>query len=193
VKQDESAPTEPQATPPPPQVPTSQEPKLEEEGKSDQPARELQEIDYQKLAINIKHMFVDDLTKHLFQLLLGLNTTTLSPPSWSGLNTISLVLRTISTLFVTMREHMIPQQQWFISHLIKSCEKGVHCWDIDEWAQAATGIQSKTKESKSNADSNPVSNQPPGPRVPVPVLVPEVRELFLETLLQVRHQFNLFS
>ena len=85
---------------------------------------------------------------------------------------------------------MIPQQQWFISHLIKSCEKGVHCWDIDEWAQAATGIPSKTNDVKSTTDSNSVSNQPPGPRVPVPVLVPEVRELFLETLLQVNQQLS---
>ena len=139
---------------------------------------DLQETDFQKLAMNIKHMIVDDMTRHLFQLLLTQNTTNMAPPSWSGLNTISLVLRTISILFSTMKEHLIPQQQWFIQHLMKSCESGVSAWDIDEWAKSVTGKSLKSGEEIDNISENIM-------RPPEPVLVSEVRELYFETLLQI--------
>jgi hypothetical protein len=139
--------------------------------------KELQETDFQKLSMNIKRMIVDDLTRHLFQLLLAQNTTNMSPPSWSGLNTISLVLRTISILFSTMKENLIPQHQWFIQHLMKSCESGVSAWDIDEWAKSVTG------QLKKNVDEV-ASEFATNTRPLEPALVSEVRELYFETLLQ---------
>ena len=139
----------------------------------------LKENDFSNLAINIKHMIIHDLAMHLFYLLLAQNTTNLNPPSWSGLNTISLVLRTISTLFSVMREHMIPQQQWFIQHLMKSCNSGVTVWRFEEWMT----INNPSKElvNRSIDDS----------RQTLPVLVSEVRELYLEALLQVKFNINL--
>lgn len=141
---------------------------------------ELKETDFQNLAISIKHMIVQDLTRHLFQLLLVQNTTNFSPPSWSGLSTIGLVLRTISTLFSSMREHMIPQQQWFIQHLIKSCTSGVSVWGIDDWASSVTGTNNDNRSSSDNGNTGGPQNRPNEP-----ILVSEVRELFLEALLQV--------
>ncbi|KAJ3373469.1 GDP/GTP exchange factor for ARF [Kappamyces sp. JEL0680] len=168
------------------QPPAEQSPQSPPEALESPPSKagdesgELQETDFQKLAINIKHMIVDDLTRHLFQLLLAQNTSNYSPPTWSGLNTISLVLRTISTLFSTMREHLIPQQHWFIMHLMKSCESGVTCWDIDDWGSSSPGFSETRKKS-----SESVSAVPQPSRQPSPVLVPEVRELYLEALLQI--------
>lgn len=121
-------------------------------------------------------MIIQDLTRHLFHLLLAQNTTNLNPPSWSGLNTISLVLRTISTLFSAMREHMIPQQQWFIQHLMKSCNSGVTIWGIEEWMTKNTGSTESLESANRSIDHS---------RQPIPVLVSEVRELYLEALLQV--------
>ena len=138
---------------------------------------DFKETDFQNLAINIKHMIVQDMTRHLFQLLLVQNTTNFNPPSWSGLNTISLVLRTISTLFSAMREHMIPQQQWFIQHLMKSCDSGVTVWGIDEWMTSKASAHSGSAESVNRYSDNGKQS--------APVLVSEVRELYLEALLQV--------
>ena len=143
---------------------------------ADDKEKEFEESDFQNLAININHMIIQDLTRHLFHLLLAQNTTNLNPPSWSGLNTISLVLRTISTLFSAMREHMIPQQQWFIQHLMKSCNSGVTIWGIEEWMTKNTGSTESLESANRSIDHS---------RQPIPVLVSEVRELYLEALLQV--------
>ncbi|KAJ3000135.1 GDP/GTP exchange factor for ARF [Globomyces sp. JEL0801] len=141
------------------------------------------ESDFQKLAVNIKHMVVDDFCRYLFQLLQLQNTTVNSPPSWVGLNIISLITRTISTLLSTMRDHLIPQQEWFIHFLMRSYESGVMVWDIDEWMASPT-----FKENVKSKDANPTPLVKGGP-----VLVSEVRELYLDTLLQICRSESSFS
>jgi hypothetical protein len=131
------------------------------------------ENDFRKIAIKIKHMMVDDFCKHLFKLLLVQNVTNSNPPSASTVRTVTLITRTITALFSVMETLLLPQKGWFLQFLMKCCEEGIRTADINEMMPSYQFIVRKSEEnirSRSSGD----------------ILHSAVRELYIETLLQVK-------
>ncbi|KAJ3259131.1 GDP/GTP exchange factor for ARF [Boothiomyces macroporosus] len=141
--------------------------------KEDQEQTQPHKTSMAKLAVSIKQLVVDDLCKYLFQLLLNQNLTTNSPPSWVNLNVISLIMRSITTLFANIQDHLILQREWFIHYLMQSYRSGISVWNIEDWEKFSDKFQDGEKNEKENSNKNG------------PILVKEVRELYLETLLQI--------
>ena len=90
---------------------------------------------------------------------------------------ITHILKAITVLFNSVREHLILQQEWLIQFLVRACESGIVGWDIEDWSMAGNGFDNDKKNNRQ--DSTLSKGSPPD------ILAFEVRELYLETLLQV--------
>jgi Sec7-like guanine-nucleotide exchange factor len=88
-------------------------------------------------------------------------------------------------LLNTIGEHLIPQQEWFLHLVIKSCESGVIGWNIEDWATSGDTFSNDELLLNTKTD-NPA-------RGGKGVLVGEIRELYLETVLQLCRKPSFFT
>nr|KAJ3421720.1 GDP/GTP exchange factor for ARF [Polyrhizophydium stewartii] len=146
------------------------------------------QLELERMAIYLKDMITNDLCKSLFLLLQSTNVTYNNPPSWQALSLITQLLKTILALFNTTREYMLPQQQWLIQFLIQRCQAGVVGWDIEDWA--VLDANSFHNFSRGSPEPPPTHGQQ---RVANEIVVGEVRELYLEALLQLSRSPTFFS
>ncbi|KAL5038865.1 GDP/GTP exchange factor for ARF [Batrachochytrium dendrobatidis] len=142
--------------------------------------------DFQRMAISLRDMITNDLCKHLFLLLYNSNVTFTNPPSWQTLSLLTQLLKTILALFNTVREYLFPQQQWLIQFLIQQCVSGVVGWDIEDWATPSGSFNDYVR---SRGETSPVSGNQ---RLGYEIIVGEVREIYLETLLQLARSPSFF-
>lgn len=112
-----------------------------------------------KIAQDMKIIVIDQICRHIFQILTLQNFSSDRTPSRSSVTIISYVLRSLITLFGTLGEHTVPQHEWFINLLLDACQSGILGYNIEM----------RPREQL-------VVNQGG-------VLASEVRELYLEALL----------
>ncbi|KAJ1334409.1 hypothetical protein BSLG_007564 [Batrachochytrium salamandrivorans] len=142
--------------------------------------------DLQRMAISLKDMITNDLCKYLFLLLSNANVTFTNPPSWQTLSLLTHLLKTVLVLFNTLQEYLFPQQQWLIQYLIQKCYSGIVGWNIEDWAMPSGSFHNY---SRPQGDSSPLSGSG---RFGNQIIVGEVRELYLETLLQLSRSSSFF-
>lgn len=141
------------------------------------------------LALGIKNLMFNDLCRFMFQILRTMdNITVYSPPSPTTLTLLQLTLRLLTSLFQMSRHHFKHQQGFLLKTIMERLDTGVVTWDI---AEEETNGNNSQHHSQSSQRSRSVSSQassmhhhgsyqtrPMGP------VVPEVREIMMETLLQ---------
>lgn len=111
-------------------------------------------------------------------------------PSWQSVTLISYVLRTLAALFNTLGEHLIAQQEWFISLVISSCESGVVGWNMEDCATPSDSFENTDESaSKSEKHHRHLNNNRHGKDV----LVGEIREIYLETIVQLCRDPSFFT
>jgi hypothetical protein len=150
------------------------EPHVTEIAPTEEKANEEHENDYRKIAVKIKHMVVDDFCKHLLKLLLIQNTTRSQPPTQITLKLVPLITRAISTLFSTMGKLLLPQKGWFLKILMDKLSMGVNTQGLEE-------NQFATEEINENVNRQG------------DILDETIRELYLDTLLQICRSDTLFT
>ncbi|TPX41417.1 hypothetical protein SeMB42_g05585 [Synchytrium endobioticum] len=156
----------------------------------------LYDSDDDRMAVAAKDLVTGDLCRYLFQLLSSTNMTLSSPPSVSSLTLLSLVLKVISSMFLSAREYLRLQQEWFLGWLMQRVDGGVVGWDVGDWQ---TDFDESAREnnggprmtgSLSSRDRTSNSTSLRGGSL---ILVGEVRELLLETLVQMTRQPTFFA
>ncbi|KAJ3194456.1 GDP/GTP exchange factor for ARF [Irineochytrium annulatum] len=131
------------------------------------------ESEEDKMAIAARELVVNELTKFLFQLLQSTNITIQSPPSTGTLTLFTLTLRVITCLFQTARVHLKLQLEWLLEWIMTKVNAGVAGWDVEDFTSNGSQSDSPAREPSAS-----------GPGVGKGVVVAEVRELLLETMVQ---------
>ncbi|KAJ3188710.1 GDP/GTP exchange factor for ARF [Gaertneriomyces sp. JEL0708] len=127
--------------------------------------------DDKKFAFLARDMIVDDLCKHLFQLLQHAPLTTVSPPSATTLTVFALSVKCVTSLFKSARSHLKLQQEWFMLWAMARLNAGLATWELEGWAKkSGTPELSRERDTMKQVDRGGV-------------LVSEARELLLEALL----------
>ncbi|KAI9208547.1 uncharacterized protein BJ171DRAFT_489303 [Polychytrium aggregatum] len=138
--------------------------------------------DEDKMALAVKDLVLNDLCKHLFQLLQNPNVTVQSPPSATTLSILNVTLRVIVALFQTEREHFKVQQEWLLQWLMSKVDNGLVGWmNIDDLKDDASQVATGSRSSVADRSPSVLGLQKTG------ILVGEVRELVLDTILQLSY------
>ena len=143
--------------------------------------------DIQHMAAIMKNMITGDLPKFLLLLLQKQNKSFSNPPSWQGVSITAQVLDTLCVLLNSVKDHLLLQQEWLVNFLIAKCKLGVPGWDIEEWATTSDSFSNTQRKPQQNAPTNQSGNPLEG------VLVGEIRELYLNTLLQLSRSSHFFT
>ncbi|KAJ3208352.1 GDP/GTP exchange factor for ARF [Dinochytrium kinnereticum] len=150
------------------------------------------ESEEDKMAVAARDLVVNELTKYLFQLLQSSSITVNSPPSTATLTLFSLTLRVVTSLFQTARLHLKLQLEWLLEWIMARVNAGVVSWDVEEYSlngnpsQVASGTERDPPSKLLHRDSmSSMSSQASMMNSSSKeIIVPEVRELLLETFVQ---------
>ncbi|KAJ3076852.1 GDP/GTP exchange factor for ARF [Podochytrium sp. JEL0797] len=151
--------------------------------------------DEEKMAVGVKDLVVNELIKYLFQLLQNTNMTYNSPPTSNNMTLLTLTLRVLSSLFHTSRHYLKFQFEFFLDWIMTKVDTGVVSWDVNDTPKdsstSTTPGDERTRPSsaaslRSSTTNNSSSTQQQGYSNVAGrnVLVAEVRELLLETMVQ---------
>ncbi len=102
-----------------------------------------------------------------------------APPSWGTVSLVSQTLSAIVFLFQTNAMHSKHPIGWFLEWCMDSVDSGLVAWDIEEWMSPFENRKSISKEKL-------VESRKPN------ILVGEMREVILHSLLQVSNIKKLF-
>ena len=96
---------------------------------------------------------------------------------------VTLTLRVVSCLFITAREHLKLQLEWLLDWIMSRINNGLVCWDVDDLTPSSIGLTSpETRSLTSRGDHRHSTNSTLSTLSSV-VVVAEIRELLLETLI----------
>jgi len=167
----------------------------------------------ESMALTIKDLLLNELFKHLFLLIRMESLTFASPPSSNTLSLLSTALRLIIALFQVFHGHLKHQLEFFMIYIMNQIDCGVVVWDLNEFI-VDNKTNSKSHDSTESLNSNQGNQDKLAPpshsnsvddKVKSPTdnqgfntlqqrnqrqrnsnwsIVPEVRELFLQCLLQ---------
>ena len=166
----------------------------------------------ESMALTIKDLLLNELFKHLFLLIRMESLTFASPPSSNTLSLLSASLRLIISLFQIFHGHLKHQLEFFIIYIMNQIDCGVVVWDLNEFIyddknnsknqesnenndrnqeskeslpkQQHSQEENKNKEAMGNQGFNTLEQGNQRQRNSNWSIVPEVRELFLQCLLQ---------
>ena len=130
--------------------------------------------DIPTIAINIKHLFMDDFCKELFLILVSQNNT-YGTFDRQRPNISPDLIQTITLFLLTFQDYASAQIEWFANFIIKSCENGLVQLAVEEWIKLYKVASQDTK----------VDFDPSAYAQKHVVLVPEMRDLYLSALAEV--------
>ncbi|KAJ3392024.1 GDP/GTP exchange factor for ARF [Entophlyctis sp. JEL0112] len=146
--------------------------------------------DEEKMALAAKELVVSELLKYLFQLLQNMSITYNSPPSSNNMTVLSLTLRLLTTLFQTSRYYLKYQLEYFLDWMMAKVDTGVVSWDVNDPIEGSavddSGFNPRERPSSAASITSSrmsivtIQQNVAGRNV----LVPEAREMILETILQ---------
>ncbi|KAJ3127915.1 GDP/GTP exchange factor for ARF [Nowakowskiella sp. JEL0407] len=171
------------------------------------------ENDDERMAVLVKDLITNELSRFLFQIFNSTPISVSSPPSPSIISLFTLTFRVASTLLSTNQRHFKLHLEWLLVWIMSKCDQGVVCWDVEEWTNsrseivlslAQTATIQKGKPGLVPGTSSPITSSPgisgagygsaasgkPQPTFSqvrnaiATITVGEVRELILETLGQ---------
>jgi len=168
----------------------------------------------ESMALTIKDLLLNELFKHLLLLIRMESLTFASPPSSNTLSLLSAALRLIIALFQVFHGHLKHQLEFFMIYIMNQIDCGVVVWDLKEFIyedknnsknrESTESLNDKDKENPEDKPTSSNTNPSEENKTKSPSenqgfnslqrnqrqrnsnwsIVPEVRELFLQCLLQ---------
>ncbi|ORX61066.1 Sec7-domain-containing protein [Piromyces finnis] len=164
----------------------------------------------ESMALTIKDLLLNELFKHLFLLIRMESLTFASPPSSNTLSLLSAALRLIIALFQIFHGHLKHQLEFFMIYIMNQIDCGVVVWDLNEFIvdnknssknhDSSESLNNQENKSEPSSNSNTVDENKTKfatdnqgfntlqrnqrQRNSNWSIVPEVRELFLQCILQ---------